>query len=79
VAAMSGKFTADETEKGQFLRGDQRNLAGEGVVRKNSSPQRVESGLIFAIVEASGQETWVKRSVAPVLTSESARFSESPA
>jgi len=36
--------------------------------------------LIFAIVEASGQETWVAGSVAPVLASESAHsFSGSPA
>jgi len=43
VAAKSRQFTADKTGKGQFLRGNQRNLAGEGVVRKNSSPQRVAS------------------------------------
>jgi len=40
VAAKSGQFTADKTGKGQFLR---RNLAGKGVVRKISSPQRVAS------------------------------------
>jgi len=43
VAAKSGQFTADEMEKGQFLRGNRRNLTGEGVVRKISSPQRVAS------------------------------------
>jgi len=43
VAAKSGQFTADETGKDQFLRGNQRNLAGKGVVRKISSPQRVAS------------------------------------
>jgi len=43
VVAKSGQFTADETGKGQFLRGNQRNLAGEGVVRKSSSPQTVAS------------------------------------
>jgi len=40
VAAKSGQFTADEMGKGQFLRGNRRNLA-EGVVRKISSPIRV--------------------------------------
>jgi len=34
VSAKSGKFTADDTRKGQFLRGNRRNLAGKGVVRK---------------------------------------------
>jgi len=43
VAAKSGQFTADETGKGQFLRGNRRNLAREGVVRKISSPKRVAS------------------------------------
>jgi len=38
-----GQFTADETGKGQFFRGDLRNLAGEEVVRKIWSPQRVAS------------------------------------
>jgi len=33
----------DKMGKGQFLRGNRRNLAEEGVVRKNSSPQRVAS------------------------------------
>jgi len=33
VAAKSGQFTADEMRKGQFLRENRRNLAGEGVVR----------------------------------------------
>jgi len=32
VAAKSGQFAADETGKGQFLRGNRRNLAGEEVV-----------------------------------------------
>jgi len=35
-AAKSGQFTADETGKPQFLRGNRRNLAGEKVVRKIS-------------------------------------------
>jgi len=39
VAAESGQFTADETGKGQFLRG---NLTGETVMRK-ISPKRVAS------------------------------------
>jgi len=39
--SVVGQFTADETGKGQFLRENRRNLAGEGVVRKISSPQRV--------------------------------------
>jgi len=43
LAAKSGQFTADKTGKSQFLRGNRRNLVGEGVVRKNSSPQRVAS------------------------------------
>jgi len=34
VAAKSGQFTSDETEKGQFLRGNRKYLAEEGVVRK---------------------------------------------
>jgi len=38
VAAKLGQFTADETGKGQFLRG-----TAEGVVRKISSPQRLAS------------------------------------
>jgi len=38
VAAKSGQFTTDETGKGQFLRGNQRNLAEEGFVRKASLP-----------------------------------------
>jgi len=36
VAAKSGQFTADKMEKGQFLRGNRRNLAVEGVVRNSS-------------------------------------------
>jgi len=43
VTSKSGQFIADETGKGQFLRGNRRNLAGEGVVRKISSPRRVAS------------------------------------
>jgi len=43
VAAKSGQFTADETGEGLFLRGNRKNLAGKGVVRKISSPQRVTS------------------------------------
>jgi len=43
VAAKSGQFTADEAGKGQFLRGNRRNLAGEEVVRKSSSPQTAAS------------------------------------
>jgi len=41
VAATSRQLTADKTGKGKFFRGNRRNLAGEGVVRKSSSPQRV--------------------------------------
>jgi len=41
VVAKSGQFTADKSGKGKFLRGNQRNLAGEGVVSKISSPQRI--------------------------------------
>jgi len=43
MAAKTGQFTGDETGKGQFLQGKQRNLAGEGVVRKILSPQTVVS------------------------------------
>jgi len=39
----SGQFTADKTGKGQFLRGNWRDLAKEGVVGKILSPQRVAS------------------------------------
>jgi len=39
VATKSRQFTADKTGKGQFLRGNRENLAGEGVVRKISSPR----------------------------------------
>jgi len=72
VAEKSEQFTADETRKGQFLRENRRNLAGEGVVRKISSPDRV------AIVPnlCIGR----KGSVAQVLASGSASsFPESPA
>jgi len=41
MAAKSGQFTADNMGKGQFLQKNQRNQAGEGVVRKMSSLQRV--------------------------------------
>jgi len=41
VAAKLVQFTVDETGKDQFLRGNQRNLAEEKVVRKSSSPKRV--------------------------------------
>jgi len=43
MAAKSRQFTADKTEKGQFLQGSRRNLSGEGVVRKSLFPQRVAS------------------------------------
>jgi len=43
VAAKLRQFTADNTGKGQFLRGNRKDLTGEGVVRKSSSPQRVAS------------------------------------
>jgi len=50
MVAKSGQFTADETEKGPFLLGNRRNLAGEDeVVRKISSPKRVASVPIFAV------------------------------
>jgi len=79
VAAKSSQFTADKAGKSQFLRGNRKNLAGEGVVRKRSSPQRVASVFIFTIVGARGQGTWATGSVAPVLASESARlFSGNP-
>jgi len=71
VAAKSGQFTADETGKDQLIRGNRRNLAGEGVVKKISSSERVASVPNFCMVGASGQGTWVKGSVASVLASES--------
>jgi len=37
VAAKSGQFTADKTGKGQFLRENRRNLAGERAVKKNDT------------------------------------------
>jgi len=43
VAAKLRQFTADKTGKGQFLLRNRKNLAGEGVVRKSLSPQRVAS------------------------------------
>jgi len=43
MAAKSRQFTVDKMGKGQVLRGNWRNLAVEGVVRKISSPQRVGS------------------------------------
>jgi len=51
VAAKSRQFTADKTGKGQFYR---RNLAGEGVVRKSSSPQRVASVFILCNSRSQG-------------------------
>jgi len=62
-----GPFTADKTRKGQFPRGNRKNLAGEGVVRKISSPKRVAGVQIFAMVGASGQQSWIKESVSPLL------------
>jgi len=41
MSAKSGQFTADKTKKGQFLRGSQRNLAGQKVEKKISSPIRI--------------------------------------
>jgi len=68
VAAKTGQFTADETGKRQFLR---RNLAGKGVVRKISSPQRVAS--VFNLCNGC---QWAGNmgngDVAPVLPSKSA-------
>jgi len=43
VVAKLRQFTADETGKGQFLLRNRRNLEGESVVRKISSPQRIAS------------------------------------
>jgi len=68
VAAKSRQFTADKTGKGQFLQGNRRNLAGEGVVRKSSTPQRVAS--VSNLCNSWSQGTWVTGSVAPVLASE---------
>jgi len=49
VAAKSGKFTAGETGKGQFLLISLRSLAKERIVRKISSRGRVANFLIFAV------------------------------
>jgi len=65
VAAKSRQFTADKTEKGQFLRGNRRNLEGEEVVRKNSSPQRVASVSNLCNSRNQGQAAWVTGNVAP--------------
>jgi len=35
VVAKSGQFRVDEMRKGQFLQGNQRNLAEKGVVKKD--------------------------------------------
>jgi len=59
VAAKSRQFTADKTGKGQFLLGNRRNLAGEGVVRKSSSPQRVSSAFNLCNSRSQGSGTWV--------------------
>jgi len=59
VAAKSGQFTADESGKGQFLQGHRRILAGEGVVRKISSPLKikiVERTTPIKIVEQLGEK-----------------------
>jgi len=56
-------FTADKTRKDQFLRGNRRNLTGEGVVRKSSSPQRVAS--VSNLCNSRRQGTWVMESIAP--------------
>jgi len=72
VAAKSRQFTAEETGKGQFLRGNRRNLAGKEFVRKISSPQRVASVPHLCKFEPSGQGTLIKGSVTPDLASESA-------
>jgi len=57
VAAKSGQFTADEAGKSQFLRGNRRYLAEEGVARRISSPREV-AGVpnLFLMTEASGLE-----------------------
>jgi len=39
VAAKSGQFTADKKGKGQFLRGNRRNLAGEEVGKIPNIPE----------------------------------------
>jgi len=52
----SGQYTAAETGKGQFLRGNGRNLAGKGVVREISSPKRVAN--VLNLCNARGQ--WTK-------------------
>jgi len=44
VAVKSRQFTADKTRKGQFLRGNRRNLAEEEVMRKSSSPSPPQRG-----------------------------------
>jgi len=78
MAAKLRQFTAEKTGKGQFLRGNRRNLAGEGVVKKSLSPQRVAS--VSNLCDSRRQGTWITGSVAQILASESARlFLGSPA
>jgi len=61
VAAKSRQFTADETGKGQFLRGNRRRLSGKGVVRSTSSPKKEDASVPnLCMVRASGQGTWVR-------------------
>jgi len=74
VAAKSRQFTADKTRKGQFFRGNRRNLAGEGVVKKSSSPQRVASVYNLCNSRSQGAGNMGNGSVAPVLASESIKY-----
>jgi len=80
VAPKLGQFTTDEIGKGQFLGGNRRNLAEEGVVRKISSPKREAD--VPNLSNDGGQRAgnMGKGSVAPVLASKSASLLlESPA
>jgi len=50
VEAGSGHYTKDETGKGQFLRGNQGNLAGERVVEAKTL-SCLGLGLLLGLVE----------------------------
>jgi len=71
MATKSGQFRADETGKGQFLRGNRRNQAEERVV-KDFAPGSIAGVSYFCNDRGQWLGTRAKESVAPVLASESA-------
>jgi len=60
AAAKSVQFTTDESREGPVLPRKQKKLAGDGVVRRISSPKRVASVPNLYNSRARGQGTWVK-------------------